>query len=390
VYLKILRNTLELCVTVEVPTPLQPPAVTCSWKRLFQQPDFSLVRSGSSDDEDYVKDRPFLKVARQDSDDPYTELRRLYRAAIDATPLRACKILLAIGSELLYGKNGFHFEMVNTSFYGSPPSLLHPEQERKWRPDPCKPSSNKNRRIKQGIKKIQAGAKLTYLPGWIYYDHFLRFLWMVGPTNASMIRSLQFDGMVKLHCCSEDYCYVDGYRDGLIQTVGIYIPFIIALCPKLERITIYAQEDTDFKSHPQYLRGEGPMNRDEALGPFLEEIMWKIPGPKHLEIFDGVESMERLECAEPVRKRLKKRRKQRANVALEERIASHESQMGNETGTEEFLDQQDMRQSPTTTELQHLETCSFCGEGHIWAVCHNLCGCGSYDHLPKDCNRHRD
>ena len=386
--LEILRNVLELCVIVEVPTALQPHAVTCNWKRFFQQPDFSLVTPGPSDEDEEVQERPFMKVARQDNDGAYTELRRLYRAAIDATCLRACKTFNAVGSELLYGKNEFHFEMVNTSFYASPPSLLHPEQERKWRPDPCKPTSNKNRRIKQGIKKIQESVKITHLPGWIYYDHFLRFLWTIGPTNASMIKSLQFDGMVKLHRCSEDYCYVDGCRDGLIQSLGIYIPFIIALCPNLERITIYAQEDTDFKSHPQYLRGEGPMNRDEALGPFLEENMRKIPGLKNLEVFDALESMEPLTCAEPVRTWLKDRTKQRAKEALEERISIQRTKMDRTVEAQNLPDQQGREDPSETTELQQVQTCDFCGEDHVWAVCHNLCGCGNFGHLRKDFNRY--
>ncbi|KAK0111536.1 hypothetical protein ONS95_001890 [Cadophora gregata] len=325
---EILRNILELCLTVSRPLSLQPNMTTSGSTAYFQKKNHTIITPSPFNNGGSRKDKPFVRVARQDDYGPYTELRRLYRAAIDATCLRACKKLNNIGSELLYGRNEFFVDLDTVC---CPSYILDHNAMTGYQQRPYKPFPENDPEIRQRIKEIQSGVQLRDPYHWISSASFLRFLLTIGPTNTSMIRSLQFSGRFKLHECSEFTCNYDDCTDGLIECLRYYLPFVIACCPNVQKVTLYADEDYSFDGTP----ADVAQNRDKVLAPFLEENMPKIPGLINLDVFDGLETMQRLACAEPARKLLKDRASQQAKAVFETRSVQQESAVATLSGMSE-------------------------------------------------------
>ncbi|KAE9370753.1 hypothetical protein N431DRAFT_468775 [Stipitochalara longipes BDJ] len=78
-----------------------------------------------------------------DADGPFTELRDIYRASIDAACLRTSKSIYDMYINLLYSTNNFYFSMAHTSMHRSPPTMLPKGKGFKvWHPRPIKPGSD--------------------------------------------------------------------------------------------------------------------------------------------------------------------------------------------------------------------------------------------------------
>jgi hypothetical protein len=60
----------------------------------------------------------------QDQHGHYFEVRKVFRAPLDATILRTNRHFYRTGIDILYGRNSFTFNMVVTAWRASPPTLL--------------------------------------------------------------------------------------------------------------------------------------------------------------------------------------------------------------------------------------------------------------------------
>ncbi|KAH7317771.1 hypothetical protein BKA65DRAFT_570248 [Rhexocercosporidium sp. MPI-PUGE-AT-0058] len=293
---QILDLIIRFAVYVERPVSLRPMTVTCNWRRLWSQPHYRLVHGTASDrwfgrpqtkryDPDEVN--LVITVKHRDREGSYTEYRNAFRTAIDASCLRTCKVFNQFGNQMLYGFNRFHFNMTCIDWNGCPPSYLHRKDLEQWRPSPYQPQIGGAwlSKVNSAIGKVKHQVGLKPLPGWVAYDAFLRFLWTIGPQKAALLKSLTFQGLVKIHRCELAYCQ-NCRVTGLLDSLRIYIRFILKLCPSIGTLTLYAFEDTEFVSNPQVLPAGHPLSRDEALIQLLENEIRQIRGLKELNVLE--------------------------------------------------------------------------------------------------------
>ncbi|KAG4428289.1 hypothetical protein IFR05_016230 [Cadophora sp. M221] len=305
---EILDLIIKFAVCIESPVSLCSKTVTCSWRRLWSQPHYKLVYKNMarywalhSSTKSYDRDgvRSILQVQRHDREGSYTELRNATRAVIDACCLRTCKAFEEVRDKLLYGGNDFYFYLTYTDWVNCPPSIFHPKDLEQWRPNPHQPQVDG-----AWLHKVNSAIGKSQEPGWVAYDEFLRFLWTIGPKKAALLKSLKFQGMVKIHSCEGLYCN-NCRAPGLLHSLRLYIPFILKLCPRVETLTLCAYKDATFSSNPQVLPAGRPTTHDEALNQFLENDIRQIPNLKELNVVeneydfaDDQYSEEHLECAE--------------------------------------------------------------------------------------------
>jgi hypothetical protein len=264
--------------------------------------------------------------------------------------------------QILYSKNTFFFLMCNGTIHRSPPTLLL--NKTTVRPNPAKPRPASDpqtlQTIQTGISEIQNQIDYTSLSGWVYYDPFLRFLHSIGPKKFSLIKSLKFSGTVKLHICGGDRCN-SKCADDLVASLEIYIPIINNLLPNLAKMTINAAKDKLPGPH-SFWTGEPLPTFEERFLNLLEKDIRTISSLKVLEVLDA--EGEKLSFAEPTMMRFKERAAKRAHERLLANLADKRAAMVRENNLH----------------------CGFCGEGHVWAECYNLCNfCGGFGHFRKTC-----
>lgn len=137
--------------------------------------------------------------------------------------------------------------MTDPRYNGSPPSMfrLRTDKKKVWRPSARKPAlaAGWKARVQNVILQIRGQAHLFRLAGWAYYDHFLRFLYTIGPANAALLKNIELRGVVQLHACGENTCDYR-CRDDIVHSLRLYIPVIKALCTGLEHLVLYANGDS--------------------------------------------------------------------------------------------------------------------------------------------------
>lgn len=272
---------------------------------------------------------------------------------------------------VLYGSNTFYFDMVNDHRKKSPPSLIdnggyHIYHE----PNSRKPDNFGSKVLLTAIAQIQQRVPLKDLLGWVYFDHFLRFLYSIGASNAALLRTLRFKGIVKIHrICDSDHCGLWSYGwcdHDLVESLRTYIPFIRKLCTNVERIEIIAVKDDIFdpEDEEQWLPDSAPRNRGDALGPLLNNELRQISSLNELAVFNIDDKSSLYEPARSAIKFFQDRTKNRDQEKCEiEKMQNKAKHMGNSN-----------------------THCSFCGEGHLWAECHNLRNfCGEFGHWRQSC-----
>ncbi|CZR64051.1 uncharacterized protein PAC_13948 [Phialocephala subalpina] len=292
---------------------LLPLVAACNLERWFRQPHFEergsrRERVESEDSAPEVVDDPcglptLAWIRHKDENGQYTEMRYINRKLIDASCLRACQSFFDIGQRILYNMNSFEFGMTNTDWNSCPPSRIGDEVGY-HRPCPAKPEFNNEwlDAVDEGILAIEAQIQLLVLPGWLYYDKFLRFLYTIGTKNAALIKSLTFRGVINIHQCEYERC---GLRcaDDLLDSLQLYFPFIKKFCPELKKLTIYAEQDRTIRNvsvsalfplAPRQLNKTELNLRDELLSHFLE---------KHIEYFSTLEELEVVDISKGENKR---------------------------------------------------------------------------------------
>lgn len=356
-----------MALQVPPPAAVVPDVIFCNWKRNWA-PIGHTIRWGESAEEETTKPRFTTVTERIDTNGNFKELRFVKRRAIDASFLRSCSTIYKDGLGLLYN-NTFYFPMMDPRFDASPPSMLSTRSSKVYRPSARKPTLEDEwpKMVQKVINQIRGQGHLFSLPGWAYYDHFLRFLFTIGPANAALLKKIEFSGVVRLHTCGEDTCH-RLCPDDIVHSLYFYIPVIMALCPSLEQLILYAEED-DLANLQAISNGDtetetsGATPTERALMPLLKNELRQISSLTKLDVFRSNENKDPYEWALPAMHWFAERtRKRRLNLP-------------SCTGVEE-----------QRLELTESLRCAFCGEGHTWNNCYNLCPfCGQYGHSRKSC-----
>jgi len=180
---------------------------------------------------------------------------------------------------------------------------------------------------------------------------------------------------VKLYTCRWAVCR-GKCVDDLVLSLELYIPVISSLLPNLEKLIIHACEDplpadiqhsnppnADDDDDDEENNTEDPPSYESRLQALLKNQIRRLPTIKSLEVFD--EACNKVFFAELTMQWFKERTVRRAHKKLVADLAEHQAAL--------------VRQSNVH--------CGFCGEGHIWAECYNLCNfCGGFGHFRKTCS----
>ncbi|KAG0645690.1 hypothetical protein D0Z07_8632 [Hyphodiscus hymeniophilus] len=347
---EILDVIFEYTYCVGATTTVSPMVVTSNWKSEFNEVrcqtrrwDEFLGCCGVELERGWHAGSLVRFEHLRDEFGPYTELRRILRKDLDATGLRTNRYFNEAGTKLLYGNNQFLFHMGNPGWHSSPPTLLEDGTRRLRGPADMAPGTPRS------------------LEGWAYFDPFLRFLYAIGRKNASYIKNLTFVGDAKIHCCLT--CECKGCDDDLVGSVRVYIPFLIQLCTNLESLTLVVFEDITFKRKPHDLVDGRAHNTEQAVLPLLEEIR-SIPSLKKLKVLLHAGSdVADADFAAPTVQWLAERAVQKSRNA---RSA-------------------ELKEQAALVAAANLH-CGFCGEGHTWPECYNLCDfCGAFGHFRSSC-----
>lgn len=354
-------------LTEAPPKSLQPSVISCNWVTCWNKPH---VASGTSFDHirPSTQDKPtqLAWIPRRDKYGAYSEIRHVFQAAIDATVLRTCKHFYHTGINMLYSKNTLSFYMPDRAWKESPPTLPPGQLDVLFRPEPGKPArDNWETETSRAIALIDSRVAAGQLPGYLFYDPFLRFIHFIGPKNSARIKSLEFNGFVKRHSCSSKYCNKPSVEK-FIPSICFYIPFIKRFCTGLEKLVLHAEEDSLVcEEGPVAPQDVVPATHAEAMIPLLENEIRTISTLKELEIRGSND----LSFAEPTITWLQERYARRIREALKR---------------EE--EEKNLAEVVRSANIH----CGFCGEGHVWAECHNLCNfCGGYGHFRKSCPRRK-
>jgi len=274
-----------------------------------------------------------------------------------------------MGNKILYGGNELYFRMSNPGCIQSPPSLM---ARGVYRPNANKPENSEDWKdqVDKIITQIENQVPLCALTGWAYYDPFLRFLYTIGSNNARHIKSLKFEGTIKLHLCSVDCLGSEACDDDLVWSLQLYIPFIQKFCTAVEKLTLCVDEDVQLATNMHLYPPGHPLTYEEALLPLLCNGIREIESLKEIAIIHGGWSPEDnnidLRVFKPAELWFQKRTRKRAYNAVKELRSKLEAAEAAKNNTK--------------------PTCEFCSEDHIWAKCHNLCNfCGEFGHLRRTC-----
>lgn len=261
--------------------------------------------------------------------------------------------------------------MVTNYWKNSPPSCYDGETTN--RPDPDKPRfSNVERGYEDNIFANALYSILDHIPeqqleGWVYHDPFLRFLYSIGLKNAALIMTLQFHGVPKMHVCRHGGdCWKVCPQD-LVNSLRIYVLFIKHLCTGLRKLIIQVEGDPKFDAAVAAVYAdELPSTKEEALRPFLENELRIITSINELQVIDG--DRNEMQWAQDTVQWVGRRAEERKKLKWEE----EKKRKGKQAEAE-------------AVRAANIH-CAFCGEGHLWAECYNLCPyCGGYGHLRETC-----
>lgn len=236
---------------------VEPNMITTNWRHRWQLP--SMNRGN-------LVTTQIHKTKASDRFGTYKIWQLVKRPLIDATVLRTWKYIHYLGTPILYG-NKFNFECGHPDQDWSPPSMIfdserfHQAQDHyikgdhgdnnkhriakesylEFRPNPYPPhhdDSKSKARIFHTMNLAERQVGLKYLPGWVVYDPFLRFLYTIGPRNATHIHKVRFHGSIDM---ATQPVFGSNYSEfDLLQCLKIYKTFWGQLTPNLTQLTIEA------------------------------------------------------------------------------------------------------------------------------------------------------
>ncbi|KAN0106129.1 hypothetical protein V8E51_009005 [Hyaloscypha variabilis] len=302
---EIQHQILEEVLTAPHPESVQPSVISSNWGTKWNTPHFALgTWSDFGHLDKYNASIQLAWTPCKDQHGHYFEVRKVFRTPLDATILRTNRHFYRTGIDILYGRNSFTFNMVVTAWRASPPTLL--PGDLLLRPNPGIPNRDHWAiKMNEAVQFIESSVDSHQLPGYIYYDHFLRFLHFIGPKNATRLRTLEFRGFVKRHPCRDKFCAQKG--EEFIHSMRFYTLFINKFCRGVEKIILHADEDTFYcYGGPVAVDDIAPPTHKEAMLPFLENELRTIQTLKVLEIVD-INKVPDTSYAEPTIAWLKER-----------------------------------------------------------------------------------
>ncbi|KAF5870322.1 uncharacterized protein Bfra_009706 [Botrytis fragariae] len=267
---------------------------------------------------------------RYDAQGKYFVLRRVCRHLIDATILRVCKSICDQGTKLLYAGNEFEFKTTKTGKLGASASLfdgiLYPNSlsNRSFCQGRDEPQATELRRRMAGdaINIIENRTPVLDLDFDMYHDLFVRFLCVIGPSKAAMIKTLHFIGPVKSHYCSQDSSctkLVKWCKDDLIESLLLYITLIKRFCTNLQKLVIvmtkdYETSDNLWGSRTVYDFDERERECYARLQALLENQIREFDTVQDLQVYED-DRLE-VECAKETEAWFSERTRQRGLEAL--------------------------------------------------------------------------
>jgi hypothetical protein len=349
--LEIIDHILREVLTAPQQACILASVITSNWGTKWNMPHFELRT--------HKPRSPIQRVGvqRRDGHGQYKKVRFVHQAEIDATVLRTSEYFHNTGINFLYGKNAFCFSMMKTEWQNCHPSLFRPggPEVQPWpnnRPDLDRWSTE----IQSAILLVEYSTPPEQLPGYIYYDQFLRFLRFVGPKNAARIKKLEFTGLVRRHSC-EDCLRVE---EDLLSSMRFYMPFINKFCTGLEKLVLHTQRGILHALVPP--PDIDPATHEETMLSFLENEARAISSLRVLEVVSTDNSD--VTFADP------------AIAWFKARAASRIR--------EEMVEEEEKRL--TDGIRANNIHCGFCAGEHVWAECWNLCNfCGDFGHFRKMC-----
>ncbi|KAF7911953.1 hypothetical protein BELL_0612g00030 [Botrytis elliptica] len=226
-----------------------------------------------------------------DSEGAYFMLHEIYRPMIDATILRVCKAISVQGTKMLYEKNTFQFSMTQVTTTACPgylvsgkvhkPRVVLKHRRRKQLDSiPIPDMPNHNGYLPMAFQAIETQLPLFDLEEYLYHDHFIRFLRVIGPAKAAMIKKLHFNGITVTHECrgpnlrpTPAQTHQDAHckcEDDLYDSLFLYIPLINKFCTSLQTMVIGIGEDKMYM--PSSLIQSQTTVRFEALNELLKTL----------------------------------------------------------------------------------------------------------------------
>ncbi|TEY60747.1 hypothetical protein BOTCAL_0177g00070 [Botryotinia calthae] len=196
----------------------------------------------------------------------FIQLNRILRRAIDATCLRTCTEFFKFGSEILYRET-------SSNFLKRVSGLLAQKHV----------GSKENFTT---LIQIMQGVPTKELAGWAYHDQFLRFLYVIRPRNANLIRNLYFWGTASLHSCNSklrDGRYANCPVD-LFPEICIYIQFINELCPNVESVTLEIDAPAFSDAYDSDFSISKERDYEHAITPFLRNQIRELKYVKSLAL----------------------------------------------------------------------------------------------------------
>lgn len=396
----ILEQILEKALTAPEGCAVAPETGRISWAEKWRSPQYTFQTPFNTyppTGEGFWKEntRQIARTIHQDEEGTYTLLRSVVQHRIDATLLRASKIFHKIGTEILYRRNIFGFSPTITRKLRSPSYLyLERDKAKFYYQKAFKPSADNNlkSRIDYGFRQMGC-SKVQKLPGWIFYDQFLRFLHSIGPNNAAMLSEVRFEGVVMHHenCRNpRPGCRACQNKD-LVLDLLVYIPFLEKYCTHLHKLEIYVHGN-DLRKDPEHLA-----LLQQRLKPVLEWDLCKIKSLQTLEVVftpwverPGGEANDRYyRDARDYDEDSEDDGDEDENdneIAIDPEDKEHYEDYEDfvEPVARWFKDRalQRRRQKSDLLIKPQKHHCGFCGEDHLWIHCHNLCSvCGNYGHF---------
>ncbi len=354
---EIINQIFSFALVVPESFGLKPLTVTANCKENWQASDFCLSKVHNHK-RDFGYYQTLHGIRLEDDTGPYFKYQYVNRKPIDASLLRTNKQFYMWGINILYSQS-FLFGMVHYRPEDDGISLINGKMH-----DPSTGLlSDPNTTINEIAKRVP----LERLSGYNYYSPFARFLHKIGTENAARLKILKFEGIVELHNPLAHYLKFPSSENTRWRLspvlMALYIPLIVEFCPHLESLVIIVFEDNICQNDPGCVTWE---TRDQALLRVLEEVR-KIPSLKVLEVFDDSDHTNTLPIADETVE------------WLNNRSAERERRLRQDKWEDERVQKQ---LGETKVE------CDFCGEGHVWTECYNLCNfCGEYGHKRQDCLR---
>ncbi|KAI9645145.1 hypothetical protein NHQ30_005879 [Ciborinia camelliae] len=204
-----------------------------------------------------------LKISKlSDEHGSYVQLQRILRPVVDASCLRACKIFNGIGSEILFRQNTFTFDVDKYYLRAAKrdqmrSSVLMLDREGPFSDlDATKPGRPRGSdgvkrpykdwqlEVMEAVSQVKQRVSDRELKDWAYNDPFLRFLFVIGPKNAALIKTLQFSGTIRTHACNPARRGCKNCEVGFLHHFVVYLQFIRELCTGLETLVLNIAPDS--------------------------------------------------------------------------------------------------------------------------------------------------